>query len=186
MAAICERAAERVAARLAAAYLGPDFDGEYAPRFAALAEELRRDYAVDCSPLYGLDLSMMPSELAALLNRRLEQQASRLGQSEGGGDAFHEAARLLYLQVCGDLWPGHIALLAGLSRQPVAQLATATSRRWRSTSGGAARHGASCGSGWTRSFSPASPPCPYPLPTPRLRQSARRPSCCWPGRQANP
>ena len=46
MAAICEKAAERVAARLAAAYLGPDFDGEYAPRFAALAEELRRDYAV--------------------------------------------------------------------------------------------------------------------------------------------
>ena len=111
MTALCREAAERVAARLAAGHLGPDFDGEYGRRFSALAEELRQDYAVDCSPLYGLDLSLMPDELAALLNQRLQQQADQLGQSEGGSAVFPEAARLLYLQVCGDLWPGHIALL---------------------------------------------------------------------------
>ena len=30
---------------------------------------------------------------------------------KGGASAFPEAARLLYLQVCGDLWPAHIAIL---------------------------------------------------------------------------
>ena len=104
---MCREVVERVASRLAAAHLGPDTDGDYPQRFEAMAEALRVDYGVDCSPLYGLDLALMPGELAGLLNERLEQQALRLGRP----GAFPEAARLLYLQVCGDLWPGHIALL---------------------------------------------------------------------------
>ncbi len=109
--AMCGEVAERVASRLAAAYLGPETDGDYALRFEALAEEARLDYAVDCSPLYGLDLSLAPRELAQLMTGRMEQQASLLNQSKGGAAVFPEVARLLYLQVCGDLWPGHIAIL---------------------------------------------------------------------------
>ena len=103
-----------------------------------------RDYDVDCSPLYGLDLALLPGGLAALLNDRLERQASRLRWDGGGGNpsdsptlgraddrenscssswdgAFPEAARLLYLQVCGDLWPGPHRASAGFRRQPVAR-----------------------------------------------------------------
>ena len=109
--AMCQEVAERVASRLAAAYLGPETDGDYALRFEAFSEEARLDYAVDCSPLYGLDLSLVPRELAQLMTGRMEQQASLLNQSKGGGAVFPEVARLLYLQVCGDLWPGHIAIL---------------------------------------------------------------------------
>ena len=110
--AMCREVAEQVASRLAAAYLGPETDGgDYAPRFEALAEEARLDYAVDCSPLYGLDLSLVPRELAQLMTERMEQQASLLNQSKDGAAVFPEVARLLYLQVCGDLWPGHIAIL---------------------------------------------------------------------------
>ena len=134
IAVLCHGAAERVAARVAAAYLGPEFDGDYAPRFAAMAQELRQRYAVDCTPLYGSDVTMLPAELAALLMERLEWQARQLAQKDQTGESqrgegqygesqhdwgkgsldnggFREAARLLYLQVCGDLWPGHIALL---------------------------------------------------------------------------
>ena len=110
--AMCGEVAERVALRLAAAYLGPETDGgDYAQRFEALAEEARLDYGVDCSPLYGLDLSLVPRELAQLMTERMEQQASLPNQSKGGAAVFPEVARLLYLQVCGDLWPGHIAIL---------------------------------------------------------------------------
>ncbi len=110
--AMCREVAEQVASRLAAAYLGPETDGgDYAPRFEALAEEARLDFAVDCSPLYGLDLSLVPRELAQLMTERMEQQASLPNQSKGGAAVFPEVARLLYLQVCGDLWPGHIAIL---------------------------------------------------------------------------
>ena len=104
---MCREAVGRVASSLAAAHLRPDADDDYPRRFEAMAEEARTDYGVDCSPLYGLDLALVPGELAALLNERLERQASRLGRKS----AFPEAARLVYLQVCADLWPGHIALL---------------------------------------------------------------------------
>ena len=65
--AMCREVAGRVALRLAAAYLGPETDGGYARRFEAMAEEARLDYSVDCSTLYGLDLALLPGELAQLL-----------------------------------------------------------------------------------------------------------------------
>ncbi len=113
--ALCRDVSCRVASRLAAARLGPETDGDYAARFAALAREARLDFGIDCSPLYGLDLALVPGELAGLLIERLERQAAALGRTESGmksgAAVFPKAARLTYLQVCGDLWPSHLATL---------------------------------------------------------------------------
>ncbi len=96
----------RVASRLVARRIGSDVDEDYPLRFERLQEELQRDYAVDCAALYGCDLSLLPDEVAQLVSERLDGKAVRVGD-----DAFPELARLLYLQVCADLWPGHIAAL---------------------------------------------------------------------------
>lgn len=101
-----KEAASRMASRLAAAQLGPDTDDDYASRFEALSEELRQDYGVDGSSLYGLELALVPGVLEEMLTARL---ASRAG--EAGDGVFSELARLLYLRVCGDLWPAHVSLL---------------------------------------------------------------------------
>ena len=111
VAAMCREITERVASRLAAAYLGPETDGDYVRRFEAMAEEAHLDYGVDPSLLYGLDLALLPNELARLLTERLDQRASLLSLSKGRAGVFPELARLLYLQVCGDLWPSQIAIL---------------------------------------------------------------------------
>jgi len=66
-------------------------------------------YGVDCRRLYGEDLSVMPGELACLLAGRLEAQSERIGAA-----AFQELARLLCLQVSGEMWSGHIAALRDL------------------------------------------------------------------------
>ena len=99
-------AAARLAARLAAVYLGPDTDDDYAARFKALSGELSQEYGVECPSIYGLDLSLVPGELEKLLIARIASRAS-----EAGNGAFHELARLLYLRVCGELWPAHLSLL---------------------------------------------------------------------------
>ena len=106
IAGMCRETADRVASRLAAGYLGQEADDSYARRFEGMAEEIRLDYGVDCSELYGLDLGLLPGELTRLLGARLARQAAR-----AGAGVFPELARLLYLQVCGDLWPGHITAL---------------------------------------------------------------------------
>ena len=106
--------AGRVASRLAAKYCGQEAEEAYSRRFGWLAEEARLDYEVDCSSLYGLDLSLLPEELAGLLAARLERQESLLSLSKGGANAFPELARLLFLQVSGELWPGHVATLRDL------------------------------------------------------------------------
>ena len=69
IAAMGREVAERVASRLAAAYLGPETDGDYPRRFEAMEEEARSGYGADCSPLYGLDLSLLPGELARVADR---------------------------------------------------------------------------------------------------------------------
>ncbi len=98
--------AHRVASRIANAYLGGDVDGDYDPRFQRLHAELIRDYGVDCEMLYGSDLSLLPGEIASLLYLVLDRQAGQAGTG-----VFPELTRLLYLRVCSDLWPGHIAAL---------------------------------------------------------------------------
>lgn len=96
----------RVAFRLAGKHLGGDVDGDYAPRFQGLQDELLRRYGVDCAALYGSDLSLLPGEIARLLHLLLERQAE-----EAGVSVFPELARLLYLRVCSELWPRHIDAL---------------------------------------------------------------------------
>ena len=103
---MCREVTGRVAVRLVAAYLGRELDDDYTQRFQGLAEEAWRDYRVECSELSGLDLSLVPAQMTRLLADRVEQQAR--GVRRG---VFPELARLLYLQVCGDLWPAHITLL---------------------------------------------------------------------------
>ena len=96
----------RVASRLVAAQLGEDVDGEYTLRFQRLRAELGRDYGVDCVELYGTELSLMPGEIAGLISHRLDRLASETGE-----EVFAELSRLLFLQVCSGLWPGHISAL---------------------------------------------------------------------------
>ena len=97
---------ERVASRIVTAHLGADVDGDYPLRFGRLQAELGREYAVDCGALYGGDLSLLSGEIVHLISLRLDEQAR-----EAGDEAFSEVMRLLYLQACSDLWPGHIAAL---------------------------------------------------------------------------
>ena len=97
---------QRVAYRLTESHLGRDVDGDYAPRFQRLRAELNRDYQVDCDELYGTDLALLPGEIARLIYLHLDSQAGQVGAG-----VFPELARLLYLRVCADLWPGHIAAL---------------------------------------------------------------------------
>ncbi len=106
---MCRETARRVASRLAAQHLALEADDDYPRRFERLAEEMRVDYGVDCSGLYGTDLALMPAELSELFSGRLEQQVGRTGEG-----VFPRAARLLWLQVCGELWPAHIAGLRDL------------------------------------------------------------------------
>ena len=106
---MCQQVANRVASRLAVQHFGGEVDDDYAQRFAQMQEQLQKDYRVDCLPLYGTDLSCLSESLVELLARQLELQASRCG-----GGAFPEVARLLCLQVCGELWPTHLSTLRDL------------------------------------------------------------------------
>ena len=101
-----EETAGRAASRLVAKYLGGDVDDDYAPRFRELQGELHRNYGVDSDPLYGLDLSLLPDEIASLFRILLDRKAAEVGTG-----VFPEVARLLYLRVCSELWPSHIAAL---------------------------------------------------------------------------
>ena len=126
---MCRETAHRVAARLAVQHLELDSDEDYTQRFKLLSEEIRTDYRVDCSSLYGTDLGLMSAELSALFVARLEQQQSTLSldnppipSPSGGGLGWGHlprVARLLWLQVCGELWPAH---LAGLRDSMASQL----------------------------------------------------------------
>ena len=104
------------------------------------SEEARLDFGVDCSGLYGTDLTRMPAELSALFIARLEQQESTLSLSTGER-VFPQVARPLWLQVCGELWPAHIAglrdsmasqLLSSLNhKSAVAQYVRRSNEAWR-------------------------------------------------------
>ncbi len=138
---LCRDAAQRVAARLSARYLGQGADDGYARRFGRMVEEARLDYGVDCAALYGLDLAAVPQELGRLFVARLEGQAALLGLQEDGDGLFSRVGRLMYLQVCGELWPGHLAglrdsmssqLLSSLGhKSAVAQYVRRSAEAWR-------------------------------------------------------
>ncbi len=109
MIALCRETADRVAVSLVRRHFGPSVDDDYPLRFAGLEEEVRSALGADCSPLYGSDFALLAGSLAGLLHDRLEELGARASP-----DALPELARLLYLQVCGDLWPGHLASLRNL------------------------------------------------------------------------
>ena len=106
---MCRQLVGRVASRLASRHFGREVDDDYAPRFERMREELQSSYGVDCSPLYGGDLSLVPDALVQLLMDRLERQQRHIGTS-----VFPELARLLYPEVNGEMWGSHIATLRDL------------------------------------------------------------------------
>ena len=109
MVELCRETTERVAAHLVRRHFGVSVDDYYPRRFAEMREEVARAFAVDCSSLYGADFALLPQDLASLLLERLEEQAARAAPG-----AFPELARRLLLQVCGELWPRHLASLRDL------------------------------------------------------------------------
>ena len=107
--ALCRGVVAGVASDLTQRHLGREADDRYSQRFQAMADEARSDYGVDCSTLYGADLSSLPGELGEMFESRLEEVVQR-----SGTPPFPRIARLLYLQVCAELWPGHLSALRDL------------------------------------------------------------------------
>ena len=133
---LCERLAQEGTSRLLAGYIGGETQGLYGVQFDRLAEEVCLDYGVDCSFLYGCDLSLLPGELGRLFIAKLDRLESRAGVR-----VFSEMARLILLQTCDELWRSHIAelrdsissqLLAGLSHNSaVASYVRRSFEAWR-------------------------------------------------------
>ena len=133
---LCREAADHVASRLAAEYLGPEAEDGYPQRFRTMAGEARQYFGVECSSLYGTDLTLLPGALGDLFHARLEDVADRAGRQ-----LFPGLARLLLLQVCAELWPGHLAslrdlvacqMLGGLGhKSAVAQYISRSHDAWR-------------------------------------------------------
>ena len=86
------------------------FDGaahdEYRELFARMSDEVRRDYGMDCSSLYGRPLDTLADELGGLIGDRLDGLAE-----QAGAGVFSETARLLCLQTFDEAWRGHLARL---------------------------------------------------------------------------
>ncbi len=106
---LCLKAADRIASRLSAAHVGTEADEDYRHKFRGMAEEARLDYGVDSSALFGCDLSQLPTELSHLFVARLERRLVGIDEK-----ALDRMARMLFLQVCGELWPRHLDTLRDL------------------------------------------------------------------------
>ena len=100
------RLANDVAARLAVDYLPQVTLESYPFQFDRMADEILLDYRVDCSFLTGCDLTELPGELGGLFVSGLEGLEARLGTTE-----FASLSRLLYLNICDDLWKAHLIML---------------------------------------------------------------------------
>ena len=103
---LSEEAVGRVASRLAGKHLGGDVDGDYAPRFRGLQDELLQRYGVDCATLYGSDLSLLPGEIA----RPAPPASGAPGCGGRGGRVSRARAPALPAGVLRSL-AGHIAAL---------------------------------------------------------------------------
>jgi preprotein translocase subunit SecA len=100
-------------ARSLAGRLGADYFAEVTPegypaRFVRFADELRLDYQVDCSALWGCDLTLLPAQLGRLFLDRLDELERGVGPSN-----FNRLAILLYLNTCDEQWKGHLSDLQG-------------------------------------------------------------------------
>jgi preprotein translocase subunit SecA len=79
---------------------------DYHTQFDQLVEEVQLDHGVDCSPLRGCDMNVLPQELGNLLTDKIAEIENRLGEKE-----YATVARSIYLKTCDDLWKSHIVTL---------------------------------------------------------------------------
>jgi len=82
---------------------------DYARQFTKLSEELLLDCKVDPSELWGLDLNQLATELALLIEARLDQSRARFTDEEYG-----KLGKLLYLQTSDELWRDHMSHVQSL------------------------------------------------------------------------
>ena len=95
--------AMNLAGRLAASHFAGVTSDLYPSQFVRFTEELRLDYQVDCSGLWGLDLTLVPDELGWLFISSLEGF-----EREIGPENFDYLAILLYLNTCDELWKSQL------------------------------------------------------------------------------
>ena len=79
---------------------------DYNAQFDRLVEEVQLDYRVDCSPLRGWDMNLLPQEIGSLFTERMAQSETEMGEKESAA-----ITRSLYLKTCDDLWKSHIVEL---------------------------------------------------------------------------
>ena len=103
---MCRNVAQERASRLVDQYFSSGVYELYGVQFDRLAEEVRLDYGVDCTILYGCDLNLLPGELGRLFIAKLDRLESRAGIR-----VFSDMAKLIFLQTCGELWRSHITEL---------------------------------------------------------------------------
>ena len=96
----------RAASGLVSRYFYGATHDEYRELFGRMAEEVRRDYGVDCSSLRGCGLDIFADELGELIFDRIDALEHR-----AGARVFPDTARLLYLQTFDEAWRGHLARL---------------------------------------------------------------------------
>ena len=114
--AIWDQIAQERAFSLVSAHFQQVTLEDYQTQFDQLVEEVELDYGVDCSPLRGCDMNLLPRELGNLLTAKMTAIDYRLGEKE-----YATAARTLYLKTCDDLWKTHIvALQDSISNQLLA------------------------------------------------------------------
>jgi preprotein translocase subunit SecA len=103
---IWARIAQEHASSLVSAHFQQVTLEEYHARFDNLVEEIQLDHDVDCSPLRGCDMNLLPQELGILLTSEMTALEHTLGAKE-----YAAVARALYLKTCDDLWKSHIVSL---------------------------------------------------------------------------
>ncbi len=102
----CTGMARSLASRLVAGHFAGVTLDLYPSQFARFADELRLDYQIDCSGLWGQDLTLMPAELGQLFISRLERLEREVGPAN-----FDNLAILLYLNTGDELWKSQISEL---------------------------------------------------------------------------
>ena len=102
----CTGLARSLAGRLVASHFAGVTSELYPSQFARFGEELRLDYQVDGSGLWGLDLTLLSAELGRIFIDRLEGL-----EREVGPENFDYLAVLLYLNTCDELWKSQLSEL---------------------------------------------------------------------------
>ena len=112
----CVSLTGEVAARLVSRHFPEVTLAEYSVQFECLVDEVKLDYGVDCSELFGGDFDLLPQELGRLFIGEIEKLEDRLGRKE-----FSDLARIILLQTSDELWRDHInGLRASISNHMLA------------------------------------------------------------------